>query len=96
MEKLLKVLTDPVSNRILQMIRVRKKMTISDILRKIEEISDDDIPIIFSVYAYTKEIFMECVDDACFTIAEYDDSVHILIKGGYYGCYSKLYHEYNF
>lgn len=32
MEKLLKVLTDPVSNRILQMIRVRKKMTISDIL----------------------------------------------------------------
>lgn len=32
MEKLLKVLTDPVSNRILQMIRVREKMTISDIL----------------------------------------------------------------
>ena len=32
MEKLLKVLTDPVSNRILQMIRVRKTMTISDIL----------------------------------------------------------------
>ncbi len=31
-EKLLKVLTDPVSNRILQMIRVNKKMTISDIL----------------------------------------------------------------
>lgn len=32
MEKILKVLADPVSNRILQMIRVRKKMTISDIL----------------------------------------------------------------
>lgn len=32
MEKLLKVLTDPVSNRILQMIRVREKMTISEIL----------------------------------------------------------------
>ena len=32
MEKLLKVLTDPVSNRIIQMIRVRKTMTISDIL----------------------------------------------------------------
>lgn len=32
MEKLLKVLTDPVSNRILQMIRVKGKMTISDIL----------------------------------------------------------------
>lgn len=32
MEKFLKVLTDPVSNRILQMIRVREKMTISDIL----------------------------------------------------------------
>ncbi len=32
MEKLLKVLTDPVSNRILQMIRVHEKMTISDIL----------------------------------------------------------------
>lgn len=32
MEKLLKVLTDPVSNRILQMIRVRKKMTVSEIL----------------------------------------------------------------
>ncbi len=32
MEKLLKVLTDPVSNRILQLIRVREKMTISDIL----------------------------------------------------------------
>lgn len=32
MEKLLKVLTDPVSNRILQMIRVKKKMTISEIL----------------------------------------------------------------
>lgn len=32
MEKLLKVLTDPVSNRILQMIRVRGRMTISDIL----------------------------------------------------------------
>lgn len=34
MEKLLKVLTDPVSNRILQMMRVRGKMTISDILAK--------------------------------------------------------------
>lgn len=34
MEKLLKVLTDPVSNRILQMIRVRGQMTISDILAK--------------------------------------------------------------
>lgn len=32
MEKLLKVLTDPASNRILQMIRVRGKMTISEIL----------------------------------------------------------------
>lgn len=32
MEKLLKVLTDPVSNRILQMIRIRGKMTISEIL----------------------------------------------------------------
>lgn len=32
MEKLLKVLTDPVSNRILQMMRVRERMTISDIL----------------------------------------------------------------
>jgi len=32
MEKLLKVLTDPVSNRILQMIRLRKKMTIAEIL----------------------------------------------------------------
>lgn len=32
MERLLKVLTDPVSNRILQMIRMREKMTISDIL----------------------------------------------------------------
>ncbi|MCQ2416807.1 MAG: helix-turn-helix domain-containing protein [Oscillospiraceae bacterium] len=32
MEKLLKVLTDPVSNCILQMIRVRGKMTISEIL----------------------------------------------------------------
>ena len=32
MEKLLKVLTNPVSNRILQMMRVRKAMTISDIL----------------------------------------------------------------
>lgn len=32
MEKLLKVLTDPISNRILQMIRVRGKMTISEIL----------------------------------------------------------------
>ncbi|MDO5559625.1 MAG: helix-turn-helix domain-containing protein [Oscillospiraceae bacterium] len=32
MEKLLKVLTDPVSNRILQMIKVRGKMTISDIM----------------------------------------------------------------
>ena len=28
MEKLLKVLTDPISNRILQMIRLRRKMTI--------------------------------------------------------------------
>ena len=33
MEKLLKVLTDPVSNRILQMIRVHEKMTISDIFK---------------------------------------------------------------
>ena len=32
MEKLLKVLTDPVSNRILQMIRIRGRMTISEIL----------------------------------------------------------------
>jgi len=32
MEKLLKVLTDPVSNRILQIIRVKGKMTISEIL----------------------------------------------------------------
>lgn len=32
MEKLLKILTDPVSNSILQMIRMREKMTISDIL----------------------------------------------------------------
>lgn len=32
MEKLLKVLTDPISNRILQMIRVRKRMTVSEIL----------------------------------------------------------------
>lgn len=32
MEKLLKVLTDPVSNSILQLIRVRKKMTITEIL----------------------------------------------------------------
>lgn len=32
MEKLLKVLTDPVSNKILQMIRVKKQAAISDIL----------------------------------------------------------------
>ena len=32
MEKLLKVLTDPVSNKILQMIRVKKQVTISEIL----------------------------------------------------------------
>ncbi len=32
MEKLLKVLTDPVSNKILQMIRVKKQMSISEIL----------------------------------------------------------------
>lgn len=32
MEELLKVLMDPISNRILQMIRVRGQMTISDIL----------------------------------------------------------------
>ena len=32
MEKLLKVLTDPVSNKILQMIRVKKQATISEIL----------------------------------------------------------------
>lgn len=32
MEKLIKVLTDPVSNKILQMIRVKKQMAISDIL----------------------------------------------------------------
>lgn len=32
MEKLIKVLTDPVSNKILQMIRVKKQMSISDIL----------------------------------------------------------------
>lgn len=38
MEKLLKVLTDPVSNRILQMIRVREKMTISDILAENTEV----------------------------------------------------------
>lgn len=31
MEQLMKVLTDPVSNRILQMIRVKEKMTISEI-----------------------------------------------------------------
>lgn len=38
MEKLLKVLTDPVSNRILQMIRVREKMTISEILSENTEV----------------------------------------------------------
>lgn len=32
MEKLLKVLTDPVSNKILQMIRIKKQVTISEIL----------------------------------------------------------------
>ena len=32
MEQLLKVLTDPVSNRILQMIRMKGRMTISEIL----------------------------------------------------------------
>lgn len=39
MEKLLKVLTDPVSNHILQMIRVHKGMTISDILSKNTNVS---------------------------------------------------------
>lgn len=37
MDELLKVLTDPVCNRILQMIRVRGKMTISDILSQHKE-----------------------------------------------------------
>ncbi len=32
MEKLIKVLTDPVSNRIIQRIRIKKKMTIAEIL----------------------------------------------------------------
>ena len=32
MEKLIKLLTDPVSNQIIQLIRVREKMTIADIL----------------------------------------------------------------
>lgn len=38
MEKTLRVLTDPVSNRILQLIRIRKKMTISDILAENKEL----------------------------------------------------------
>lgn len=37
MDELLKVLTDPVCNRILQMIRVRGRMTISDILSEHKE-----------------------------------------------------------
>ena len=38
MEKLLKILTDPVSNSILQMIRMKGKMTISDILSENSQI----------------------------------------------------------
>ncbi len=39
MEKILKVLTDPVSNHILQMIRIKGKMTISDILAENNKMS---------------------------------------------------------
>ena len=38
MEKLLKILTDPVSNSILQMIRMKGKMTISDVLSENSQI----------------------------------------------------------
>lgn len=38
MDKLLKVLTDPVSNRILQMIRIKKTMTITEILAESPDI----------------------------------------------------------
>ena len=38
MEKLIKILTDPVSNRIIQRMRIKKKMTIAEILAENEKI----------------------------------------------------------
>lgn len=38
MEKLIKILTDPVSNRIIQLIRINKHMTVSEILSQMIDI----------------------------------------------------------
>lgn len=38
MEKLIKILTDPISNRIIQLIRINKHMTVSEILSRMHDI----------------------------------------------------------
>ena len=38
MEKLIKILTDPVSNRIIQLIRINKHMTVSELLPQMQDI----------------------------------------------------------
>lgn len=38
MEKLIKILTDPISNRIIQLIRINKRMTVSEILSRMQDI----------------------------------------------------------
>lgn len=91
MEKLLKVLTDPVSNKILQMMRVKKQAAISDILaenpnvpratlyRKIEKMLDVGAIYVVQtrkVRGQTENIY--AIKDIYINSSKYDDGMKIV------------------